>query len=115
MDKEPIKKVLKSFGLTEKETEVYIFLAKQGVLRGRKIAKQMKKDKGQVYRILKSLQKKGLVESTLEFPTRFTAVPFEKVLDLFIKSKQEEVTFRKDKKRFARRLEEHAELDLNLH
>ncbi len=93
MGKEPIKKVLKSFGLTEKETEVYIFLAKQGVLRGRKIAKQMKKDKGQVYRILKSLQKKGLVESTLEFPTRFTAVPFEKVLDLFIKSKQEEVTF----------------------
>ena len=91
MDKEPIEEVLKSFGLTEKETEVYIFIAKHGVLKGRKIARKMKIDKGQLYRILKSLQKKGLVEATLEYPTRFTAVPFEKVIDSFIKSKREEV------------------------
>ena len=51
----------------------------------------MKIDKGQIYRILKNLQKKGLVEATLEYPTRFTAVPFEKVIDSFIKSKREEV------------------------
>lgn len=50
-------------------------------------------NKGQLYRILKSLQKKGLVEATLEYPTRFTAVPFEKVIDSFIKSKREEVAF----------------------
>ena len=43
-----------------------------------------------VYRILKSLQAKGLVESTLEFPARFTAVPFENVIDLNIQAKQEE-------------------------
>ncbi|MFC1487914.1 TrmB family transcriptional regulator [Thermoproteota archaeon] len=91
MDKKPIENILKDFGLTEKETEVYIFLAKHGLLKGRKIVRQMKKDKGQIYRILKSLQKKGLVEATLEYPTRFTAVPFEKVIDSFIKFKREEV------------------------
>ena len=91
MDEEPIEKVLKSFGLTEKETEVYIFIAKHGALQGRKIVRQMKIDKGQLYRILKNLQKKGLVEETLEYPTRFTAVPFETVIDTFIKSKREEV------------------------
>jgi predicted DNA-binding transcriptional regulator len=91
MDTEPIENVLKDFGLTEKETEVYIFLAKHGILTGRKIVRQMKKDKGQIYRILKRLQKKGLVEATLEYPTRFNAVPFEKVIDSFIKSKREEV------------------------
>jgi sugar-specific transcriptional regulator TrmB len=91
MEKEPIEKVLKSFGLTEKETEVYIFIAKHGVLKGRKIAEQMKTDKGQLYRILKSLQKKGLVETTLEYPTRFTAVQFENVIDSFVRSKREEV------------------------
>jgi sugar-specific transcriptional regulator TrmB len=32
------------------------------------------------------------VESTIEFPTRFTAVPFETALDSFIKVKREEVT-----------------------
>ena len=91
MDKEPIEKVLKSFGLTEKETEVYIFIAKHGFLKGREITIQMKIDKGQLYRILRNLQKKGIVEATLEYPTRFTAAPFETVIDTFVKSKREEV------------------------
>jgi sugar-specific transcriptional regulator TrmB len=91
MDKEPIEKVLKSFGLTEKETEVYIFIAKHGFLKGREITIQMKIDKGQLYRILRNLQKKGIVEATLEYPTRFTATPFETVIDTFVKSKREEV------------------------
>jgi sugar-specific transcriptional regulator TrmB len=96
---EPIRKVLKNFGLTEKEAEVYIFLAKHGVLKGGEIARQIKKDKAQVFRILKSLQTKGLVESTLEVPTRFTAVPFETVLDFFVKAKRDEAALIESSKR----------------
>jgi len=87
-----IEKTLNNIGLSEKEAEVYLFLGKRGALKGREITKQLKINKGQVYRILKSLQKKGLVETTLEYPTRFIAVPLEKVIDSFIKSKREEVT-----------------------
>jgi sugar-specific transcriptional regulator TrmB len=87
---ETIKNTLKNVGLTEKESQVYIFLAKHGVLKGGEIAKQTKTNKAEIYRILKSLQKKGLVESTLESPVRFTAVSFEKVLDSSIKAKQDE-------------------------
>jgi sugar-specific transcriptional regulator TrmB len=90
LGEETIEKVLKNLGLTEKEAEIYIFLAKHGVLKGGEIARLIKKDKAQVFRILKSLQSKGLVESTLEAPTRFTAIPFETVLDSFIKSKRDE-------------------------
>ncbi len=90
MSEETIKKVLKNFGLTGKEADVYIFLARQGVLKGGEIAKRIKMQKALVYRILKSLQIKGLVESTLEFPVRFTAVPFENIIDLNIKVKQEQ-------------------------
>jgi len=79
--------------LTGKEAEVYIFLGKRGPLKGGKIAKQLKKHSAQIYRILRRLQKKGFIESTLEAPLRFTAVPFEKVLDQFIKTKQEEAAF----------------------
>jgi sugar-specific transcriptional regulator TrmB len=86
-----IEKILRNFGLSEKEAEVYIFLGKRGALKGSEITRQLKMNKGQVYRILKGLQKKGLVETTLEYPTRFIAVPFEKVVDSFIKSKREEV------------------------
>jgi len=90
LSEESKRKVLKTFGLTEKETDVYVFLAKHGVLKGGEISKQTKTQKALIYRILKSLQAKGLVESTLEFPARFTAVPFENVIDLNIKLKQEE-------------------------
>jgi sugar-specific transcriptional regulator TrmB len=99
MDIAPIKEVLKSFGLTEKEAELYLFLSKHGSLKGSRIARQMKKDRGQIYRILKSLQKAGLVEATLEHPTRFIAIPFEKVFDSFIKSRKEETTRIEEKKK----------------
>jgi sugar-specific transcriptional regulator TrmB len=89
---ETVKKILKDFGLTEKEVEPYIFLAKHGALKGSEIVNGIKMPKGEVYRHLKNLQSKGIVESTLEAPTRFTAVPFEKVLESFIRIKKEEVT-----------------------
>jgi sugar-specific transcriptional regulator TrmB len=92
LGEETIKNFLKSFGLTERETVVYIFLAKHGVLKGREIAKRARIDNAEVYRILKNLQAKGIVESTLESPTRFTAVPFRTVLDSFIKTKRDEAT-----------------------
>ncbi|MFX1301034.1 MAG: TrmB family transcriptional regulator [Promethearchaeota archaeon] len=86
-----LRNALRSFGVTEKETEVYILLAKKGIHKTGYIAKQLRTNSGLVYRILKSLQKKGLVEATLEYPTRYTAVPLEKVIDVFIKSKRDEV------------------------
>ena len=90
MVRKSIETALKNFGLTEKEGEVYLFLAKRGVQKTGQIANQLKKNKGLIYRILKSLQKKGLVEATLESPTRYTSISFEKVIDSFIKCKKEE-------------------------
>jgi sugar-specific transcriptional regulator TrmB len=85
-----IKKVLTDYGLTDKEADIYIFLAKHGVLKGGEIVTRMKTHRALVYRILKSLQTKGLVETTLESPARFSAVPFETFLDLNIKAKRDE-------------------------
>ncbi len=99
MKRGTIEEALRDFGLTKKESEVYIFLGKRGPLKGGDVAKQIKMNKGQVYRTLKSLQKKGLVEATLEYPTRFTAVPFAKIIDSFIKAKQEEVALVEERKK----------------
>jgi sugar-specific transcriptional regulator TrmB len=85
-----IKKVLTDYGLTDKEADIYIFLAKYGVLKGGEIVTRTKTHRALVYRILKSLQTKGLVETTLESPARFLAVPFETFLDLNIKAKRDE-------------------------
>jgi sugar-specific transcriptional regulator TrmB len=90
MKQNNIEKALKDFGLTKKEAQIYIYLAKHGVLKGSQISEGIKTSKAVVYRILKILQRKGVVESTLEFPARFTALPFETVLNLKIRAIKEE-------------------------
>ena len=90
MVKESIRTALRNFGLTEKEIDVYLTLARRGVQKTGQIAKQLKMNKGLIYRLLKNLQKKGVVEVTFESPTRYTAIPFEKVIDSYVKSKREE-------------------------
>ena len=89
--KENLKKALVNVGLSEKETELYIFLSRKGPLSCGKISSQLKINKGQVYRTLKRLQKKGVIELTLEQPSRFVAVSFKNVIESFIKARREEV------------------------
>jgi HTH-type transcriptional regulator, sugar sensing transcriptional regulator len=83
-----IHEILKNFSLTEKESDVYIFLAKKGILKSSEIAKGSNNHKAETYRILKNLQSKGVIELTLESPTRYSAIPFETLLDNFIKSER---------------------------
>jgi sugar-specific transcriptional regulator TrmB len=99
LTEEKVKGVLRDFGVTEKEAEIYLFLAKHGVLRGGEISRRSKTHKALVYRILASLQSKGLVTPTLEAPARFTAVNFETVIDLNIKAKREEAALLENTKK----------------
>ena len=91
MSEKPIESILKNIGLTKRETEVYIFLAKYSALKSIEIAKKTRIDTAEVYRILKSLQTKGIIEATLESPARYVIVPFERLIDSFIKARQDEV------------------------
>ena len=85
-----IVSILRDFGLTEKEAEVYLFIAKTGVQRAGEVSKRLKMHKAQVYRILQVLQSRGLAEATLEFPARFVPVSFEHFLNMTIRAKREE-------------------------
>ena len=87
-----VKEALQNFGLTEKESEVYIYLSKSCIQEVRTISKRLGMHKAQVYRILASLRSKGLIESTFEVPMRFEAVPFERFFDLIIKNRKEELS-----------------------
>jgi sugar-specific transcriptional regulator TrmB len=90
LGEEQIKITLKDFGLTEKEASIYIFLAKHGLLKGSEISKYTATNKAEIYRILRNLQHKGLIEPTLQSPTRYMVVSFEKIIDLQIETKQAE-------------------------
>ena len=85
-----VEKALQTFGLTKKEAQIYIFLAKHELQKGVQIASKTKTAKAVVYRILKILQRKGFVETTLESPVRFKAISFKNILDSQIKARHEE-------------------------
>jgi sugar-specific transcriptional regulator TrmB len=90
MTQEKVLKTLESLGLADFEAEVYIFLAKKGPIKAIDAAKGLKTSKQRLYPILKKLQSKGIVNSTLERPAKFSAVQFEKVLDSFLKARMEQ-------------------------
>jgi sugar-specific transcriptional regulator TrmB len=90
LGEEALKAVLKDFGLTDTEVQVYLCVSKHAPVNGTDAAHLLKKDKAQVFRLLKNLQTKGFIEATLEIPMRFTPVAFEKVLELTIKEKKQQ-------------------------
>lgn len=92
LGEEQLKSTLIDFGCTSKEAQIYLFLAKTGILKGSEVSKYTKTNKAETYRILKNLQGKGLVESTMESPTRFSVVPLDKIIDTQIKERQAETS-----------------------
>ncbi|MCZ2808764.1 MAG: hypothetical protein O2V44_05365, partial [Candidatus Bathyarchaeota archaeon] len=91
MSQEKVLRILASLGLSQLEAKVYILLAKRGPTKAKDAAKALNISKQRVYLILKDLQSKGIVNSSLEYPARFSAVQFEKMLDSFLKAKIEQV------------------------
>ncbi len=98
MSEKDVTKFLQILGLSKREIQVYMFLAKSGVQSTSFVAKRLKMERVQAYRTFKKLQEKGFIEATLERPTRFTIVPFEALVDQFINAKKNEVTNLTDQK-----------------
>jgi sugar-specific transcriptional regulator TrmB/CBS domain-containing protein len=91
LSEKDVTKFLQILGLSKREIQVYMFLAKSGVQSTSFVAKRLKMERVQAYRTFKKLQEKGFIEATLERPTRFTIVPFENLVDTFINAKKNEV------------------------
>jgi sugar-specific transcriptional regulator TrmB/predicted transcriptional regulator len=98
MSEKDVTKFLQILGLSKREIQVYMFLAKSGVQSTSFVAKRLKMERVQAYRTFKKLQEKSFIEATLERPTRFTIVPFEALVDNFINAKETEVANLSDQK-----------------
>jgi sugar-specific transcriptional regulator TrmB len=90
LSQEKALKTLESLGFTQLDAKVYIFLAKKGPQKAGDVAKCLKIPKQSIYFVIRNLQSNGIVTSTVERPARFSTVPFERVLDLFVNAKMEE-------------------------
>jgi sugar-specific transcriptional regulator TrmB len=99
LSQEKVIKTLESLGFAQSDAQIYILLGKKGPQKAKNIANFLKMPKQTLYLAIKNLQNRGIITATLEHPARFSAVPFERVLDVFIKGKMEEAQrFRQDKK-----------------
>ncbi len=79
-----IEETLSRFGLLINEIKVYIYLARAGEKKAGEIAEAIALHRTETYRILRDLEKKGILFSVFEKPLRFTAVPLDKVIDLLV-------------------------------
>jgi sugar-specific transcriptional regulator TrmB len=90
LSKERIIKVLKGFGFSNIDTQVYVFLAIKGPHNVREITVALNLHENKVYGSLKDLESIEIVKASIEYPLEFIALPFEELLDLFIEVKKEQ-------------------------
>ena len=81
LDKADVVKELQGLGLSKNEAEVYLFLARNGMCSVGIIARKLGSNRMSVYRILKVLEENGLIESTVERPSKYVALPVVRFLD----------------------------------
>ncbi len=90
LSQDQVLKTLIGLGLTKLDSQVYIYLAKKGPQKGLEVSRGLKVQKQQLYRSLKTLQAKGIVNASLEHPARFSAISFDQVVDIFVRAKMAE-------------------------
>ena len=78
--------ILKKHGLTEHELKVYHHLIQNGPKHANQIGKDLNIYRTEIYRLLNSLQEKGMVDLIYDKPTKFVGVEYEKAIDVLISS-----------------------------
>jgi sugar-specific transcriptional regulator TrmB len=93
-DKGPLKNVeiiehtLLKLGLSKNEVRVYLYLARYVERKASEISEALCLHRTETYRILRDLEKRGMVSSVFEKPLKFIATPFEKAIDVLIEAKK---------------------------
>jgi len=82
---------LRDFGLTKNESKIYIFLSKSGPKKAIEISTEEKIPRTETYHLLSNLEIKGIVEPSVEKPTRFTAVVIEKAIESIIRNHETKI------------------------
>ena len=85
---ELIENMFQKLGLSKNEIRVYVYLARSKERKASEISEGLSLHRTETYRILRDLEKRGLVSSVFEKPLKFIAVPFESAIDVLIEAKK---------------------------
>jgi len=94
-----LERALSRLGLSKNEIRVYIYIARTGEHKASEISEALSLHRTETYRILRDLEKKGLVSSVFEKPLKFIAAPFEKALDILIETKKMKINLLERRKK----------------
>ena len=84
-------KILQNYGMDEEESRVYVRLLVHGPKGAGAIAKILGINRVKVYRILKRLEGKEMVEAILGRPVKYLAMPLEETVNRFIEEERKKV------------------------
>ena len=96
---ERIFKALTSLGLSESDARVYMFLALKGPTKTGNIVNDLKMSRQQIHRSLKFLQDKRIVFADRKNQDVFSALLFEKALELLIETEEEKTEILQETKK----------------
>jgi len=97
---------LEKYSLTPLQASIYVSMIKLGTSSATKIAYESKVGRSEVYRIIPTLQKLGLIDVYLSKPLKFTPTPPEKALsNLLLNMKSDLLETEKNRKNLVLKLE----------
>ena len=99
MSLERIFKALLSLDLSQFDAKVYIFLALTGPKKKMSIVNDLKINKQQISKSLLNLQNIGIIFADPKNQNEFSALPFERALELLIKTEKAKTQILKETKK----------------
>jgi len=85
---EIIEGMFQKLGLSKNEIRVYVYLARSRERKASEVSEALSLHRTETYRILRDLEKRGLVSSVFEKPLKFIATPFERAIEALIEAKK---------------------------
>ena len=92
--REPLEKIqsqLSSFGLSSNQCKIYIYLGKYGSSTASDISKVLKFPRTETYKLLATLQNKGIVSASFQHPIQFTAIPLTDAVHSLLNTEKERI------------------------
>jgi sugar-specific transcriptional regulator TrmB len=93
MSKEWILQTLLDQGLPRVDAQVYVFLIIDGPNQRKTIAQRLSLNRSGIHHSLANLKSLGIIIEIPKRPTMFSALPFDKVLELLLQAKKEQTNY----------------------
>ena len=79
------------FGIPSNQSKVYIYLGKYGSKTAPEVCRALRLPRTETYRLLATLQNKGVISSTYQHPIKFSSLPLDKAIKLMVHMEKERV------------------------